>query len=162
MATQARSTILRRTLVALVLGATASLSIAETTLLNVPYDVSRELHKDINPAFGAPWNAQGADSVTVNQSHGGSSKQAVVAGLEADVVTMSQAPDIDILVERGDQEIIARHNFRPRDPAVLAKNADKFPPVRTSTVDEELGGWPAVQKAHSADGGIFDQIMVKR
>ncbi|ENO78761.1 putative sulfate transport system substrate-binding protein [Thauera sp. 27] len=332
------SSVLRRTLAVLILGSAASLAVADTTLLNVSYDVSRELYKDINPAFSAHWKAQGGDTVTVNQSHGGSSKQAlaVAAGLEADVVTMNQSPDIDILVERGGlvdadwrarfpheatpytttsvflvrkgnpknikdwddlareglqvivpnpktsgngrytylaawgyaldksgseggarefvgklfanvpvldgggrgatttftqrdvgdvlvtfeneailiarelgedkfdvvypsisidasapvavvksvvdkrgtakvaegylqflfspagQEIIAKHNFRPRDPAVLAKNAAKFPPVRTFTVDEKLGGWAAVQKAHFADGGIYDQIVVKR
>jgi sulfate/thiosulfate transport system substrate-binding protein len=76
---------------------------ADTAILNVSYDVSRELYKDINPAFIADWKAKGGEGVTVNQSHGGSSKQAmsVASGLEADVVTMNQAPDIDILVERG-------------------------------------------------------------
>lgn len=338
MSRTASSARLRRTLVSLILGASASLAIADTSLLNVSYDVSRELYKDINPAFSTHWKAQGGDTVTVNQSHGGSSKQAmaVAAGLEADVVTMNQSPDIDVLVERGGlveadwrarfpheatpytttsvflvrkgnpknikdwsdlardglqvivpnpktsgngrytylaawgyaldktgneagarefvsklfanvpvldgggrgatttftqrdvgdvlvtfeneailiarelgdskfdvvypsisidasapvavvksvvdkrgtaqvaegylqflfspagQEIIAKHNFRPRDPAVLAKNADKFPPVRTFTVDQKLGGWAAVQKAHFADGGIYDQIVVKR
>ena len=337
MAKAVRSSVLRRTLAALILGASASLALADTTLLNVSYDVSRELYKDINPAFSAHWKAQGGDTVTVNQSHGGSSKQAmaVAAGLEADVVTMNQSPDIDVLVERGGlvsadwrkqfpheatpytttsvflvrkgnpknikdwddlardglqvivpnpktsgngrytylaawgfaldksgseagardfvsklfanvpvldgggrgatttftqrdvgdalvtfeneailiarelggdkfdvvypsisidasapvavvksvtekrgtakvaegylqflfspagQEIIAKHNFRPRDPAVLAKNADKFPPIRTFTVEEKLGGWAAVQKTHFADGGIYDQIVVK-
>lgn len=332
------STRLRRTLASLILGASATLALADTTLLNVSYDVSRELYKDINPAFSAHWKVQGGDSVTINQSHGGSSKQAmaVAAGLEADVVTMNQAPDIDILVERGGlvaadwrkqlphdaapytttsvflvrkgnpknikdwddlareglqvivpnpktsgngrytylaawgyaldktgseagarefvsklfanvpvldgggrgatttftqrdvgdvlvtfeneailiarelggnkfdvvypsisidasapvavvksvvdkrgtaqvaegylkflfspvgQEIIAKHNFRPRDPAVLAKHAGKFPPVRTFTVDEKLGGWAAVQKTHFVDGGIYDQLVVKR
>jgi sulfate transport system substrate-binding protein len=78
-------------------------ALAQTTILNVSYDVSRELYKDINPAFVADWKAKGGDTITVHQSHGGSSKQAlsVTAGLEADVVTMNQAPDIDILVERG-------------------------------------------------------------
>ena len=77
--------------------------LAQTTLLNVSYDVSRELYKDINPAFIADWKAKTGETITVNQSHGGSSKQAlsVIAGLEADVVTMNQPPDIDILVERG-------------------------------------------------------------
>jgi sulfate transport system substrate-binding protein len=76
---------------------------AQTSILNVSYDVSRELYKDINPAFIAAWKAKTGESVTVNQSHGGSSKQAlaVTAGLEADVATMNQAPDIDILVEHG-------------------------------------------------------------
>jgi hypothetical protein len=76
---------------------------ADTSLLNVSYDVSRELYKDINPAFIAEWKAKTGEAVTVNQSHGGSSKQAlsVIAGLEADVVAMNQPTDIDILVERG-------------------------------------------------------------
>jgi sulfate/thiosulfate transport system substrate-binding protein len=76
---------------------------ADTTLLNVSYDVARELYKDINPAFAASYKASAGETVTVNQSHGGSSKQAlsVVGGLEADVVTMNQVPDIDLLVEKG-------------------------------------------------------------
>ncbi|WP_341646363.1 sulfate ABC transporter substrate-binding protein [Thauera sp. SDU_THAU2] len=328
----------RHLLATLVLSLSASAALADITLLNVSYDVSRELYKDINPAFSAHWKAQGGEAVSVNQSHGGSSKQAlsVAAGLDADVVTMNQSPDIDILVERGGlvaadwrqrlpheatpytttsvflvhkgnpknikdwddlardglqvivpnpktsgngrytylaawgyaldksgseagarefvgklfanvpvldgggrgatttftqrdvgdvlvtfeneailiarelgdnkfdvvypslsidasapvavvksvtekrgtvkaaeayleflfspegQAIIAKHNFRPRDAAVLAQNADKFPPIRTFTVDEKLGGWPAVQKTHFADGGIYDQIIEKR
>ena len=56
---------------------------AQTSILNVSYDVSRELYKDINPAFIADWKAKTGETVSVNQSHGGSSKQAlsVVAGL---------------------------------------------------------------------------------
>jgi sulfate transport system substrate-binding protein len=73
------------------------------TILNVSYDVSRELYKDINPVFAAEWKAKTGTAPTINQSHGGSSKQAgaIIGGLEADVVTMNQSPDIDILVERG-------------------------------------------------------------
>ncbi|NMG65886.1 sulfate ABC transporter substrate-binding protein [Azoarcus indigens] len=76
---------------------------AQTTLLNVSYDVTRELYKDINPAFTTWYKAKTGKEVTVNQSHGGSSKQAlsVAAGLEADVITMNQSTDIDILVDRG-------------------------------------------------------------
>ncbi len=70
---------------------------APTTLLNVSYDISRELFESINKAFTA-----GKD-VTVDQSHGGSSKQvrAVLEGLEADVVTLNQVTDIGVLVEGG-------------------------------------------------------------
>ena len=311
---------------------------AQTTILNVSYDVSRELYKEINPAFSAAWKQQAGTEITVNQSHGGSSKQAgaVIGGLEADVITMNQSPDIDILVERGGlvaadwrkqfpheatpytttsvflvrkgnpknikdwddlikpgyqvivpnpktsgngrytylaawgfaldksaseagakafvqklfanvpvldgggrgatttftqrdvgdvlvtfeneailiaqelgsskfdivypslsidaaapvavvqkvaakrgtekvakayldflytpagQEIIAKHDFRPRDPAVLKKHAAKYPNIRTFTVDQKLGGWAAVQKAHFADGGIYDQIVARK
>jgi sulfate transport system substrate-binding protein len=320
-----------------------STSAAETTLLNVSYDVSRELYKDINPAFASYWKTKTGDSVTINQSHGGSSKQAgaVIAGLEADVITMNQSPDIDILVERGGlvaadwknrlpynaapyttttvflvrkgnpqgikdwgdltrpglqvivpnpktsgngrytylaawgyalqkvgagntangekfarefvtklfanvpvldgggrgatttftqrgmgdvlvtfeneaallaeevgggqfdviypsvsieaaapvavvdkvvdkrgtrklatayleflfspaaQDIIVKHHFRPRDPAVLKKYASQFPPIKTFTVEDRLGGWKAVQQTHFADGGIYDQIIVR-
>jgi sulfate transport system substrate-binding protein len=307
-------------------------------LLNVSYDVARELYKDINPAFVADWKAKTGESLTVNQSHGGSSSQAlaVVNGLEADVVTMNQTPDIDILVERGGlvgadwkqrlpfgaapyttttvflvrkgnpkgikdwddlvkpgiqvivpnpkvtgngrytylaawgyalkkegteqaardfvaklfanvpvldgggrgatttftqrgvgdvlvtfeneailignevgadqfdiiyptfsieaappaavvdkvvdkrgsrkqaegyvrflfspaaQEIIAKHNFRPRDKDVLVKFATRFPPIATFAVEDTLGSWAKVQKEHFVDGGVYDQIMVKR
>ncbi|WP_431289341.1 sulfate ABC transporter substrate-binding protein [Roseateles chitinivorans] len=74
-----------------------------TTLLNVSYDVARELYKQINPAFVASYKAKTGQTITVNQSHGGSSKQigSVIGGLEADVVTMNQATDVDTLAEKG-------------------------------------------------------------
>ncbi|MGI4848044.1 MAG: sulfate ABC transporter substrate-binding protein [Janthinobacterium lividum] len=86
---------------ALVMGAPAAH--ADTTLLNVSYDVTRELFKDVNAGFIADWKKTSGETITINQSHGGSSKQAraVVDGLEASVVTMNQANDIDILVSNG-------------------------------------------------------------
>ena len=60
------------------------------------------------------------------------------------------------------QEIIAKHYFRPRDPAVAKKYAARFPAIRTFTVEEKFGSWDAVQKTHFADGGVYDQITVKR
>ena len=332
------SPLLRGLLAASLASLVTAAAAADVSLLNVSYDVSRELYKDINPAFAAHWKARSGDKVSVNQSHGGSSKQAmsVAAGLEADVVTMNQAPDIDMLAERGGlvaadwrkrfphqatpytttsvflvrkgnpkairdwadlsrpglqvivpnprtsgngrytylaawgyalersgseagakefvsklfanvpvldgggrgatttftqrevgdvlvtfeneailiaeelgggrfdivypslsidasapvavvykvadkrgtsrvaeayldflfsaqgQEIIAQHSFRPRDPAVLQKYARQFPPIRTFTVEDRLGGWAAVQTRHFADGGVFDQIVVQR
>ncbi|QGZ38465.1 sulfate transport system substrate-binding protein [Pseudoduganella flava] len=76
---------------------------ADVTLLNVSYDVARELYKDINPAFEAQYKQQTGKSIEIKQSHGGSSKQAraVADGLEASVVTMNQANDIDMLADRG-------------------------------------------------------------
>jgi sulfate transport system substrate-binding protein len=76
---------------------------ADVTLLNVSYDVARELYKDINPVFEAQYKQQNGKSIEVKQSHGGSSKQArsVADGLEASVVTMNQANDIDMLADRG-------------------------------------------------------------
>lgn len=75
----------------------------ELKLLNASYDVTRELYKDINAAFAAAWKQRTGDSVTINQSHGGSSKQAhaVIEGLPADVVTMNQGLDIDTIADKG-------------------------------------------------------------
>ena len=325
----------RRALLALAAAALPALPAlaADATLLNVSYDVARELYKQINPAFIAAQKAKG-QVVVVNQSHGGSSKQigAVIGGLEADVVTMNQATDVDqlasagltpadwrsrfpnnaapysstmtFLVRKGNpkgikdwsdlarpgvqviipnpkvtgngrysylalwgsvianggsdaqarelvtkvmanvpvldgggrgatttftqrgigdvlvtfeaevelienefgkgqfeqvnpstsieteapvalvdkvaakkgtaalakayldfhwspegQEIIARNNFRPRDPAVFKKHAQRFANIKLFTVDQTLGGWAKVSKTHFADGGTFDQVM---
>ncbi len=75
---------------------------ADNSLLNVSYDVTRELYKDYNQAFVEYWKLKNGETIKINQSHGGSSKQAlsVVAGLEADVVTMNQSNDIDLIAER--------------------------------------------------------------
>ena len=76
---------------------------ADAELLNVSYDVARELYKEINPAFIADYKKKTGETVVLKQSHGGSSKQArsVADGLEASVVTMNQANDIDMLADRG-------------------------------------------------------------
>ncbi len=81
----------------------SSVALAATTLLNVSYDVSREFYKDYNAVFAAHWKKTAGEDLTLNQSHGGSSRQArsVADGLEADVITMNQHNDIDILAERG-------------------------------------------------------------
>lgn len=323
----------RAAVVSLLAAASLPALAADPALLNVSYDVARELYKQLNPAFVAAEKAKGR-AVSVNQSHGGSSKQigAVIGGLEADVVTMNQATDVDqlavngltptdwrsrfpngaapysstmlFLVRKGNpkgikdwsdlarpgvqviipnpkvtgngrygylaawgsviatggneaqarervskifanvpvldgggrgatttftqrgigdvlvtfeaevelienefgqgqfeqvnpsisieteapvaivdkvvakkgtaalakayldfhwtpeaQEIIARNNFRPRDPALLKKHAGRFADIKLFTVDKTLGGWAAVSKTHFADGGVFDQIM---
>jgi sulfate/thiosulfate transport system substrate-binding protein len=77
---------------------------AETTLLNVSYDPTRELYKEFNEAFIAHWKAETGEDVSIEQSHGGSGKQArsVIDGLEADVVTLALAYDIDAIVEHSD------------------------------------------------------------
>jgi sulfate transport system substrate-binding protein len=324
----------RRTLLALIASATTLPALAaDPALLNVSYDVARELYKQINPAFVAAQKAKG-QAVSVNQSHGGSSKQigAVIGGLEADVVTMNQATDVDQLADKGytpadwrtrfpngaapysstmlflvrkgnpkgikdwsdlarpgvqviipnpkvtgngrygylaawgsviatggreaqakelvtkifsnvpvldgggrgatttftqrgigdvlvtfegevelienefgkgqfeqvtpsisieteapvaivdrvaakhgttalakayldfhwspeGQEIIAKNNFRPRDPAIFKKHAQRFATLKLFTVDQTLGGWAKVSKTHFADGGTYDQVM---
>jgi sulfate transport system substrate-binding protein len=85
------------------LGLSASLASAATvSLLNVSYDPTRELYEDYNKAFAAHWKAKTGDDVVVKQSHGGSGKQAraVIDGLEADVVTLALAGDIDQVAGR--------------------------------------------------------------
>ena len=96
----------RRWILALAMGAAVlplQVQAAEPELMNVSYDVARELYKEINPAFIADWKKKTGETVTIKQSHGGSSKQArsVADGLEASVVTMNQANDIDMLADRG-------------------------------------------------------------
>jgi sulfate/thiosulfate transport system substrate-binding protein len=307
----------------------------QVKLLNVSYDPTRELYQEVNSAFAKQWQAQTGQTVTLNQSHGGSGKQArsVIDGLQADVVTLALAYDIDAIhntanllpkywqkrlpdnsspytstivfvvrkgnpkgikdwndlvrpgivaitpnpktsggarwnylaawayalqlprgnegtarefvktlfrnvpvldsgargstttfVQRGigdvliaweneallaaemlgkdkveivvpsmsilaeppvaivdkvvdrrgtrkvaeaylqflyspeGQELAARHHFRPRNQAVLAKYASKFPRIRMVTIDQVFGGWAQAQKVHFNDGGIFDQI----
>ena len=73
------------------------------TLLNVSYDPTRELYAAVNKAFAEAWKKKTGDDVTINQSHGGSGKQAraVIDGLEADVVTLALAYDIDAISEKG-------------------------------------------------------------
>ncbi|MDB5972067.1 MAG: sulfate transporter substrate-binding protein [Hydrocarboniphaga sp.] len=75
---------------------------ANIELLNVSYDPTRELYKAVNTAFAAEWKAKTGDIVTISQSHGGSGKQAraVIDGLEADVVTLALAADIDVISEK--------------------------------------------------------------
>ena len=94
----------RRTLAlgaASLLGASAQAQ-AQTTLLNVSYDPTRELYQEFNAAFAKHWKAKTGETVTIKQSHGGAGKQAraVIDGLEADVVTLALAYDIDAIHEK--------------------------------------------------------------
>ena len=73
------------------------------SLLNASYDPTRELYRDINTSFAANWKARTGEDVVVNQSHGGSGKQArsVIDGMDADIVTLALAYDIDEIARRG-------------------------------------------------------------
>jgi len=75
----------------------------EPTLLNVSYDPTREFYQEFNAAFTKHWKEKAGADVTIRQSHGGSGKQArsVIDGLEADVVTLALAYDIDAIAEHG-------------------------------------------------------------
>ncbi len=93
-----------KTLLKILLAASLAVSAGakEIKLLNVSYDPTRELYSEYNAAFAKYWQAKTSDTVTVSQSHGGSGKQAqaVVNGLEADVVTLALAYDIDAISQQ--------------------------------------------------------------
>ena len=89
--------------IALTLSTVSAAFAADVTLLNVSYDPTRELYSDINKSFASYWKGKTGDNVTIKQSHGGSGKQArsVIDGLEADVVTLALAYDIDAIAAKG-------------------------------------------------------------
>jgi len=88
---------------ALLAGGGSTLLAQETTLLNVSYDPTRELYQEVNAAFAAQWKAKTGRGVAIQQSHGGSGKQAraVIDGLEADVVTLALAYDVEAIEKAG-------------------------------------------------------------
>jgi len=98
---------------------------AETTLLNVSYDPTRELYQEINAAFAVHWQAKAGEKPSIKQSHGGSGKQArgVIDGLEADVVTLALAYDVDAIAERGliakDWQARLPHNSSPYTSTIV-------------------------------------------
>ncbi len=100
-----------RWLVILALGVSTATAFAQqtVTLLNVSYDPTREFYQEYNTAFAKHWKAKTGEEVTINQSHGGSSKQAraVIDGLEADVVTLALAYDVDAINQKA--------NLLPKD-----------------------------------------------
>ena len=92
----------------------------DVELLNVSYDPTREFYAEYNKAFAAHWKQQTGETVSVRASHGGSGKQAraVVDGLEADVVTLALAADIDAIAANGkllpaDWQALLPHNSAP-------------------------------------------------
>src|SRR5438445_12117322 len=81
---------------------TLGLAFADTTILNVSYDPTRELYKAYDEAFAAHWKAETGETVSIQQSHGGSGAQAraVIDGLDADVVTLALEGDINAIAEK--------------------------------------------------------------
>jgi sulfate/thiosulfate-binding protein len=98
---------------------------ADITLLNVSYDPTRELYQDFNTAFAKYWKVKTGDNVRINQSHGGSGKQArgVIDGLEADVTTLALAYDIDAIADKGlipqDWQKRLPHNASPYTSTIV-------------------------------------------
>ncbi|HEY3178915.1 MAG TPA: sulfate ABC transporter substrate-binding protein [Casimicrobiaceae bacterium] len=117
-----------RSLRPFVLGAvlTATVAHADVTLLNVSYDPTRELYKNYNAAFAKYWQAKTGEKVTIRQSHGGSGAQArsVIDGIEADVVTLALAYDIDEIARRAkllpeDWQTRLPHNSSPYTSTIV-------------------------------------------
>lgn len=102
MSSTRRKIVFTLTVAFLSLISTQSFAAKKITLLNVSYDPTRELYEDYNPVFARHWKEKTGEDVTINQSHGGSGKQArsVIDGLEADVVTLALSYDIDSIAEK--------------------------------------------------------------
>jgi sulfate transport system substrate-binding protein len=98
-----RSKLVQSALLVLMLGYGSMASAAPPQLLNVSFDPTRELFKDVDASFAVQWQRQGGQAVAVTTSNGGSGKQAraVLDGLQADVVTLALAYDIDVLADHG-------------------------------------------------------------
>ncbi|MGE8497104.1 MAG: sulfate ABC transporter substrate-binding protein [Pseudomonas sp.] len=116
---------IRRFALAAIASALVAGPVSAQTLLNVSYDPTRELYVEFNKAFNTHWQAQGNEALTIQQSHGGSGKQAraVIDGLQADVVTLALSGDIDAI--NLNQELI--------DPKWQTRLADNSTPY-TSTI----------------------------
>jgi sulfate transport system substrate-binding protein len=117
----------RSALLAIALSVAAfSAAAKDITLLNVSYDPTRELYQDYNEAFAKYWKGKTGDTVSVKASHGGSGKQArsVIDGLEADVVTLALAYDIDAISEKAallpaDWQKKLKHNSTPYTSTII-------------------------------------------
>jgi len=174
-----------RTALAAVALAASSLASAQTSLLNVSYDVSREFYKDVNAAFVASYKKSTGKDIKVDQSHAGSSAQAraVADGLEADVVTMNTTTDIDFLAEKG---VVAKdwrkrfpHEAAPTSSTMLflvrngnpkgIKDWDDLikPGVQVVVVNPKTGGngrmaylaaWGQVRKKGGTDAQALDYV----
>jgi sulfate/thiosulfate-binding protein len=103
----------------LVVAIAAPVHAKQVTLLNVSYDPTRELYTDFNAAFAKYWKAKTGDDVRINQSHGGSGRQArsVIDGLPADVVTLALAVDVDAVATQGKQLPINWQSRLPNNSA---------------------------------------------
>src|SRR5262245_45115041 len=115
-----------KNILAVLLGlAYAGLAQGQVTLLNVSYDPTRELYQAFNAAFSKHWQAKAGQKVSVKQSHGGSGRQArtVIDGLEADVVTLALAFDVDAIASKGliapDWERRLPHNSAPYTSTIV-------------------------------------------
>ena len=120
---------------------------ADVTLLNVSYDPTRELYQQYDAAFAAHWKAKTGDDVTIKQSHGGSGKQArsVIDGLEADVVTLALAYDIDEIAEKA--KLIAGRLAEAPAARQLALHVDHHLPGPQGQPEGRSSDWGDLRQA---------------
>ncbi|WP_417069512.1 sulfate ABC transporter substrate-binding protein [Niveibacterium terrae] len=114
-------------------------------LLNASYDVARDFYKDFNPKFAAAWKAKTGETLDLRQSHGGSSKQvrAVADGLEADVVTMNQATDIQFLADKG----LVAADWQKRFPNSAAPFSSTMVFIVRKGNPKRLRNWPDLARS---------------
>ena len=135
----------------------AAPAFADKVLLNVSYDPTREFYKEFNEAFAADYKAKTGEAISVNQSHGGSGKQAraVIDGLDADVVTLALAGDIDQIAKNTDK--------LPKDWGDLAKEGVQVitPNPKTSGGARwnYLAGWAWAAKSFGGDEAKVKQYI---
>jgi len=132
-------------LFAAALGLFAGVASADQSLLNVSYDVARDFYKDYNPKFAAAWKAKTGESLELKQSHAGSTKQvrAVADGLEADVVTMNQATDIQFLADKG----LVAADWRKKFPNEAAPFSSTMVFIVRKGNPKQLRDWPDLAKS---------------
>ncbi|WP_341675681.1 sulfate ABC transporter substrate-binding protein [Niveibacterium sp. SC-1] len=132
-------------LFAAALGLVAGVASADQSLLNVSYDVARDFYKDYNPKFAAAWKAKTGESLELKQSHAGSTKQvrAVADGLEADVVTMNQATDIQFLADKG----LVAADWRKKFPNEAAPFSSTMVFIVRKGNPKQLRDWPDLAKS---------------
>lgn len=171
---------------------TASLAVAPaqaaTEILNASYDIARELFAEINPHFQADWQEKTGDAARIRQSHAGTSRQAraILEGLQADVVTFNQYPDIEVLAKNGliaaDWKSRLPHDSSPfySAPAFLVRKGNPkniqdwgdlaadgvkvvFPNPKTSGNARYtyLGAWTWAQKEFDGDENRIKDFMTK-
>lgn len=150
------------TVAAAAFGLAAGSAQAAPELLNASYDVARNFQKEFNPAFVDGWTQKTGETVSINQSHGGPTKQAraVIDKASAKTSPTEIAPAYGNVhhSEKG-QEIFAENDIRPSSDVILKKYPSQFRAPNAFTVDQAFGSWSTAQAKPFADGSVVDQIF---
>ncbi|MEC5384926.1 sulfate ABC transporter substrate-binding protein [Uliginosibacterium sp. H3] len=149
----------RRAILALTLAVAAGAAWADTTLLNVSYDPTRELYENFNESFAKYWKAKSGEVVKVKQSHGGSGGQAraVIDGLDADVVTLALGYDIEAIAAKGiiapDWQKRLAHNSAPYTSTIVFLVRKGNPKKIRDWTDLARGGVEVITPNPKTSGG---------